>query len=130
MKKILLFMFLLTVSVSAQAIQTGTLTDVDTVDVDLNGLYKWVSIVLVDTGATYTDTVNFYVADRDSTYWAKVGAIKQSDKVFYPEATTSNGTNKWLIYEPQIEWLRIEKADTSSGGGSDISYLIEGKRGR
>ena len=103
------------------------MTDVDTLDVNMYGLYEYVSITLVDTGATYTDTVNFYVADKDSTYWAQVGVIKQSDKVFYEIATTSNGTNKYLIYDPQIYWLRVIKADTSSGGGSSIPYLIEGE---
>ena len=127
--KTLLFMLIFSALTSGQSIvHTGTLTDVDTADVNFYGLYEYVSVVLIDTGAIQTDTVNFFVADKDSTYWTQVGVIKQSDKVFYDFATTANGTVKYLIYEPSIYHLRIEKADTSASGGSVITYLSEGKR--
>ena len=95
--KTLLFMLIFSALTFGQSIvHTGTLTDVDTADVNFYGLYEYVSVVLIDTGAIQTDTVNFFVADKDSTYWTQVGVIKQSDKVFIL-ATTSKEPNLTLV---------------------------------
>ena len=127
--KTLLFMLIFSALTFGQSIvHTGTLTNIDTADVKFYGLYEYVSVVIVDTATTATDSISFFVADKDSTYWSQVGVIKQSDKVFYDFAETADTTTKYLIYEPSVYHLRIVKTTETAAADGVISYLAEGKR--